>query len=261
MMIFSLADRQEFRRLRRLAWERNIDYWLSGQLRHVADVGGYICDRVKALCNRQRDRRTVLVDMGFGSAWLLSGLLEELPRLSYLGLDNTRAFVNHALASFASNEHLNFLLTDVETRLDLPIHADVVVNAFNFFELCDLRQAMENVARLLIPGGTLFMSTIDKTYLILALSETHTDFLTNLARYQELPGTKFGFQRIDLGPAVSHCLEYPSVLYSTQDFIDVAHDNGLRLVSYVEQPFTATVVPKIYCHLEFQRTDAPVHEE
>lgn len=97
------------------------------------------------------------------------------------------------------------------------------------------------------------MSTIDKTYLMLALSSDRKEFYGNLALYQELAGTKYGFQHIDMGAHVSETLEYPSVLYSTQDFIDAASEHGLNLVNYVEHPFTAKTVPKIYCHLEFQR--------
>jgi hypothetical protein len=97
------------------------------------------------------------------------------------------------------------------------------------------------------------MSTIDKTYLILALSRDWSEFHDNLRRYQELPGTKYGFQKIDLGTGVSDHLEYPSVLYSTQDYLEMARAHGMHLVDYVEHPFTSRAVPKVYCHLEFRR--------
>jgi hypothetical protein len=173
--------------------------------------------------------------------------------MSYIGLDGTPEFIDHALHTFEGVENASFLLGDVETELAFPIRADVVVNAFNFFEVSDLAMAMQNVSKHLRMGGKLFMSTIDKTYLILALSATLEEFYENLLRYQELPGKKYGFQPIDLGASISDVLEYPSVLYSTQDYIDTALGSGLRLVNYVEQPFTAKTVPKIYCHLEFEK--------
>jgi SAM-dependent methyltransferase len=194
--------------------------------------------------------------MGFGSAWLLQSLLATDLEFSYVGLDGTEEFVDRASKLFSNTTAATFLVGDLETDLTLPVMADVVVNAFNFFELCDLPRAMHNVKKHLRPGGSLFMSTIDKTYLLLALSKSWPEFHENLRRYQQLPGTKYAFQAIDVGTHLSDLLEYPSVLYSTQDFVDAAASEGLRLISYVEHPFTARAVPKIYCHLEFQHCES-----
>jgi hypothetical protein len=173
--------------------------------------------------------------------------------MSYVGVDSMERFVVRAKETFGENDRTRFLVKDVEEPFQLPVQADVVVNAFNFFELSDLRGAMRNVRSHLPVGGSLFMSTIDKTYLILALSSAPAAFCENLRRYQELEGTKYAFQRIDLGARLSETLEYPSVLYSTQDFIDAAAQEDLRFVKYVEHAFTARAVPKIYCHIEFER--------
>jgi SAM-dependent methyltransferase len=252
-VINSLTDPEEFRRHRRLSWEKNVDYWLSQPLRHVEDVGAYIVSRIEILCRQAIFTPPTVIDMGFGSGWLLRSLLATSLRVSYLGLDSMEVFVERATKTFHGIEGASFAVADVETEITFPFSADVVVNAFNFFELSNLQQAMRNASRHLRPGGTLFMSTIDKTYLILALGRTLEDFYDNLNRYQTLPGIKYGFQRIDLGASVSEVLEYPSVLYSSQDFVDAAMGEGLRLVKYVEHAFTAKTVPKIYCHLEFQR--------
>ena len=132
--------------------------------------------------------------------------------MSYVGWDSLEAFVDRATATFRDIKSARFFLADVERDLDFPIQADLVVNAFNFLELCDLSRAMANAATHLRPGGTLLMSTIDKTYLMLALSSDRKEFYGNLALYQELAGTKYGFQHIDMGAHVSETLEYPSVL-------------------------------------------------
>jgi SAM-dependent methyltransferase len=252
-MIETLTDSMAFRCRREAAWAHNISYWLSEPLRHVADVGDYITDRVSILCRDSGASPATIVDMGCGSAWLLRYLLDRRVDISYIGLDGTPAFINHAVQAFEGTKRASFLLADVETELTFPIRADVIVNAFNFFEVCDLPMAMHNAGKLLHTGGKLFTSTIDKTFLILALSANLDEFYENLRRYQNLPGIKYGFQPIDLGGAISEVLEYPSVLYSTQDYIDTALKSGLRLVNYVEQPFTAKTVPKIYCHLEFEK--------
>lgn len=253
-MIKRLDNRAAFRRRRREAWARNVDYWLSAQLRHVVDVGSHIVERVRSICRDTGLKEPVLLDMGFGSGWLLDALLESNTPVSYLGVDSIEPFVVRAQTRFAGVASARFVLADLEQDTHLGVDADVVVNAFNFFEMCDLPQAMGNASRYLKPGGTLLMSTIDKTYLILALSDGWESFHENLRRYQDIPGVKFGFQRIDLGGSVSESLEYPSVLYSSQDFIDAASACDLCLARYEEQPFTGRAVPKIYCHLEFKKS-------
>lgn len=255
-MIQSLNDTAEFRRHRALAWERNVNYWLGGPLRHVDDVGEYIVERVSELSRYTDRHQPLLVDMGFGSAWLLKALVERGLQCSYLGLDAVEAFVSRATKTYLHLSEAKFMVADLEFELDLGVRADLVVNAFNFFELCDLETAMGNASKHLKPGGTLLMSTIDKTYLILALSKDWDEFFENLRRYQELPGIKYEFQHIDMGSQVSETLEYPSVLYSAHDYIEAAKANGMHLVKYTEHVFTAKFVPKIYLHLEFQ-LDAP----
>lgn len=251
-MIRSLDDIEEFQRRRALAWERNVDAWLRGPLRHVDNVGQYIVERVTVLGNQTERRRPLIVDMGLGSAWLLKALVDKGLQCSYLGLDAVEAFVSRAAKTYQNLGEARFMLADLEVELDLDVRADVIVNAFNFFELSALRTAMGNASRHLKPTGTLLMSTIDKTYLILALSKDWDEFTENLRLYQELPGVKYGFQHIDMGSYVSGTLEYPSVLYSAQDYIEAAKVNGMHLVKYTEHVFTASFVPKIYLHLEFQ---------
>jgi SAM-dependent methyltransferase len=252
-VIEALTDPAQFRERSREAWGRNHEYWLTEPLRHVKDVGTYITNRIEALCCKSTSPIPVLVDMGCGNAWLLKSLRKRNVNVSYVGLDNNPAFIQFASERYRDS-NAEFVLANVDSRVELPFKADFVVNAFNFFELCDLNQAMCNVSDWLRPNGTLFMSTIDKTYLILALSKGWNDFHENLKRYQELQGIKYGFQKIDLGTAVSDSLEYPSVLYSTEDFVRKARENNLFFVDYVEQAFTSRTVPKIYCHFEFHAT-------
>jgi len=250
-MIRSLDDRHAFRARRERAWRNSADYWLRGPLRHVTDVGDYIVARTIELCRATNRERPQVVDMGIGDAWLLRALLHTGISFSYAGLDVTPLFLSRARAEFGQLPHVRFEHVDLETTVSLSFDADVVVNAFNFLELCDLDVAMENAARFLRPSGTLLASTIDKTYLLLALSHGWDGFIENLRLYQELPGIKYDFQPIDLGIAVSSDLEYPSVLYSADDFISGARRQNLALAGYREHAFTSKPVPKIYCHYEF----------
>lgn len=252
----TLSDPERFRQRRAQAWARNVDYWLTGPLRHVVDVGEHIAARAEQLCRQSGRERPVVVDMGFGDAWLLRALLRRGVAFSYIGMDCTRPFVEHARAEFAHLPHARFEIVDLELPVDWTPHADVVVNSFAFFEFCDLRQGFSNASHFLSTGGTLLLSTIDKTYLMLALSQGWEDFLDKLELYQTLPGTKYAFQPIDLDTDVSATLEYPSVLYSMEDYFRAGQETGLVLRDYKEHAFTAKLVPKIYCHYEFEKKQA-----
>jgi len=249
-MIETLDDRESYRRRARACWQKNASYWLSNPLRHVADVGEYIIDRVIAACSKSNSPRPTIVDMGFGSAWVYDALRTRRFSCNYVGLDSTEQFVCHSRNSYATDEFCRFELTDLEEPVGIDVRADVVLNAFTFFELAQLQQPMMNAYKLLRPGGSLLVSTIDSTYLILAVSNSWDGFRDNLARYEKLPGTKYAFQPIDLGDRASSTLEYPSVLYSRDDYITAASSVGFRLTSYKEHIFTAKPIPKIYVHLE-----------
>lgn len=252
-MLETLEDREQFRARRDAAWSRNVDYWLRGPLRHVVDVGDYIADRTVAICLASGRSRPLVVDMGFGDAWLLTALRQRDSSIQYVGLDSTHDFVEVATRTFANDPACSFELMDLEIESQRRFNADLVVNAFNFFELCDLAQGFANAATFLRPGGTLFISTIERTYLILALSRNWAEFMNNLRLYETLPGRKCAFQPIDLGDRASESLVYPSVIYSTDDYLNEARRHGLCLTSYREAVFTAKAVPKIYCHFEFSK--------
>ncbi len=254
--LHALADGRHFRKRRAVSWQRNVDYWLSSPLRHVADVGEYITDRAQAACSDSGVKQPILVDMGCGDGWLLRRLEQRHVGLTYYGLDFTREFIDHGRAEFAQLDKVIFELVDLERRCDRDFGADLVVNAFNFFELSDLDEAFANASRFLKPGGVLQVSTIDKTYLLLAVSTDMDDLRRKLRLYQTLPGIKYCFQPIDLGDQLSATLEYPSVLYSTEDYLNAARKQDLMLLRYTEHPFTASSVPKIYCHFEFQKPPA-----
>jgi len=255
-MIESIDDREAYRRRVHLCWEENSSYWLSNPLRHVTDVGEYIVENVIKICSEAQSSRPTIVDMGFGSAWLYTALRGRNFSCNYVGFDSNEIFVTHSRTKFADDKSCRFELVDLEEPIDIDVKADLVVNAFNFFELSDLQQPMKNAYDLLLPKGKLLISTIDCTYLILAISKSWPDFLNNLARYNKLPGVKYTFQPIDLGDGASSTLQYPSVLYSRDDFLAAAEKVGFHYESYKEGTFTCKTIPKIYFHLKLVKGDS-----
>jgi len=241
--IETLTDRDLFRHRRELAWRKSSAYWLNSPLRHVDDVGETIATRVEELCAQSSRSRPVVLDVGCGSGWLLAEMRRRAMSAFYIGVDSNRAFIEHCRSTFPKLPNIRFELVDLEKDEKSQRQlADVAVSSFVFFELCDLNRGFLNVAKALRPRGRLLLSVIDKTYLLLALSHDWLDFRRKLRLYQTLPGTKYAFQPIDLGDSVSKTLVYPSVLYSTQDYIDSAFRAGFTLCGYREEVFTAKAV-------------------
>jgi len=249
-VIKTLNDINEFKKQKNNHWSKNAAYWLKGPLRHVVDIGEYIVDQILIKCSTISNKCPVIVDMGFGDAWLLKALIEKKCHCQYIGIDSNKVFFDNAQKLFKEYTWCGFKLMDLELPLDVDIKADVVVNSFTFFELADLKQGMENAFHLLKKEGSLFIATIDKTYLILAYSRNFEEFKTHLKEYEHLPGVKYFFQPIDLGDKASEILKYPSILYSLDDYFYYANKFGFRITNYKEHVFTAKPIPKIYIHFE-----------
>jgi SAM-dependent methyltransferase len=217
------------------------------------DVGDTIIRKVLEIVECSGIQTPIVVDMGCGSAWAADSLREKSFRGRYVGLDVNPHFVEHGQRKFAQEPGYCFEKVDFEQDYNLGFLADIVLNAFAFFELTELERPMYNASKMLKPGGRLITVTIDKTYLIMALSRSWKELRANLKRYQEIEGTKYGFQSIDLGNHASANLEYPSVLYSVEDFLRAANASGLVFESYKEFVYTAKPIPKIYLMMQFRK--------
>lgn len=242
----------EFMERKRSVWEQNTKYWLKGRLRHVTDTGDFLLDRVTEKLVACKSTSPVILDMGCGNGWLARGLQGRNTHAKYIGVDFNEGFVNYCKAFADGDSRLEFLLMDLERPVghSYDNRIDIVVNAFNFFELADLKQAMINAAKWLRPGGSLIVMTIDKTFLLMgAVTEWH-ELIRLLREYEELPGIKCFFQPIDLGDGLSENLIYPSVLYTFEDYLEAANTAGLKLSVYKELPFTSRPIPKIYLYFE-----------
>lgn len=253
MRLRALSDIEAFRAKRSQAWSAATEYWLRGSLRQVIDVGSSIVDAVMS-SNNNRLSQQVIVDAGCGEAWLLRALRHRGSSATYIGLDNHRDFLAELRRRHQSDANASFVQVDLEVALPPELHgkADIVVNAFNFFELADLPTAMKNCAALLKPGGIVHVSTIDELSLLLAGSSTMADYRRNLSDYETISGVKYWFQPIDLGDGASPTLSYASVMYSLPDYLAAAQSAGLQMEGYVEVVKTSKTIPKIYRLMVFR---------
>lgn len=250
MRIKSLIDPTDFKKRRKEAWEKNIIYWLKGPLRHVDDIGKDLVNNILKIIAENKIQNLRILDMGFGNAWLLEELLAQGIDFHYVGIDLNIGFVKNAKNKYSHLSFVDFVQGDLDEPFKLDFKADIVVNSFSFLEQYNLREGMANAYRYLSHKGSIIVATIDKTFLIFALSNTMKEFKENLSLYQTLPGVKYGFQPIDLGTYASKTLEYPSVLYSFDNYLKISSEFNLSLIDYREFVFTSKPIPKIYLIFE-----------
>lgn len=252
--LYPLDGSGTFRKANRANWRRNTGFWLTGRMRHLADVRPVTAQLLKSLAVQYQLRPFCVIDMGCGDAWLLRLLRDCRIDADYIGLDFNSKLI-HALArKYSGDKRALFRLADVERPLprDLMGRAALVVNCFNFFELPNISRAFENAAMLLTDEGTLLVLTIDPLSQLLAISDDYADLAKNLRLYQQL-GERAAYDKIiDVIGSPRTRLTYKGILYSAATFIRLAKDNSLGLTDYREVRSLLKWPPQVYQFLLFR---------
>ncbi len=98
-----------------------------------------------------------VVELGFGSGWLLEALRDQLPETQLHGLDMSLGFVGRAYQEHRSDARV--LIGDME-RLPYREDAfDVVATCWTLYFMRDIDIALEEIKRCLKPGGRLIAAT------------------------------------------------------------------------------------------------------
>ena len=111
---------------------------------------------VKGLVDAVRERAGSggrVIELGFGSGWLLEALRAELPRVDLVGLDLSPGFARRAHEEHG--ERVRVLLGDMER---LPFRDglfDVIVTCWTLYFMRDIDAALAEIKRCLAPGGRL----------------------------------------------------------------------------------------------------------
>lgn len=253
-MIKMLKDKLQFKNENLNSWVENTEYWLNSSLRQVEDTKDFFRKKLKELLF---DGCTVY-DLGCGSGWLIDFIAELNISVKFVGIDFNEKFIQYLREKHTDTSHFEFVLADLEKPLE-QVHygkADFVFSNFNFFEIADLPPAFENAYKLLNNNGSLIISTIDVTYLIVAISNNYDEFKKNLIMYEEAKAegkVPYFFQPIDLGNSASTQLKYASVLYSFADYFKLAKSKGLVLQDFDEVICASRYIPKIYQYMQFSK--------
>lgn len=112
----------------------------------------------------QDDIPKIIVDLGCGDGYFSSRLLSKQQSSRYILLDVSRAMLNRAVQHISTIHSLHrslFILADANT---IPLYTNsvnVVLMSFLLHLIPDHNHVLEEVKRILTPGGKLFLVTYD----------------------------------------------------------------------------------------------------
>lgn len=132
------------------------DQGLSVVERCATDPPITIAGLVNAVRERAQ-RGSRVIELGFGTGWLLDELKTALPEVELYGLDMSAGFAGRAYAEH--RDDVRVLLGDMERLPFGPASFDVVVTCWTLYFMRDMDAALEEIKRGLKPGGRLVAAT------------------------------------------------------------------------------------------------------
>lgn len=253
--VYRIQDAYCFKESNLRNWRLNSDFWLLGTMRHLQDVhDSTSCILAEVLVGHQGIGRPRLLDVGCGEGWLLRLIREKGFNVDYVGMDFNERFISALARQEVGSDDASFVLHDIEEEFPKALigSVDVVMNLFNFFEVPRLALGFRNTAAALRRGGSLVILTIDPVIQLVAISNSLQELKDALREYEDRPEGLGYDKRIDAADSESGRI-YKGVLYSIATYIELAKQNGLRLIDYREVVRTANRVPQIYQYVIFRK--------
>lgn len=252
--LIKIDDKVKFRQQIASEWKKNSRFWLRGNMKHIVDVKKKMIDEIRRLTRGRDLSKIVIIDLGCGEGWLYRALREDGISCEYIGLDLNENFIRN-LQTEIHDERAAFLVHDIEhdPLLELIERADIVVNAFNYFEIPDLESAIAHTSRMMKDSSFLVIATIDPIMQLLAISHTSKDFYENLHAYARYK-SNLGYRKNIVVNERKTRHFYYGILYSIQDYIDFAKKYHLLIENYSEIVRPEKPTPQIFQFLTFEKS-------
>lgn len=251
--LINITDTKKFKNQNISEWKANSDFWLTGSMRHIKDVKGKAVEIIQSLLPHSDNNRT-LIDVGCGEGWIYRAIKEAKIDVKYYGIDFNEPFITELSKRYKKEKEAVFLVNDIEEKeiKELAGKADIVVNAFNFFEIPDLAKAMQHTSDLIKDNGYLLILTIDPITQLLSVSDNQTmfyEYLTEYAKKQNKIGYK---KRIVIGDKKT-TKSYYGILYSLEDYLREVKKCNLVFQDYFEIINPAKPTPQLYQFMVFRK--------
>lgn len=254
--LINITDSSEFKIQNLNEWKMNSDFWLEGNMRHIKDIKRKTIEILQTLLftdSSNSIKRTV-IDEGCGEGWVYRALIDAKLDVYYYGIDFNERFISELNKRYSDHKNASFIKDDIEEKEInlLSGKADVVVNAFNFFEIPNLDKAMRNTASLMKDGGYLLILTIDPITQLLSVCDNQKMFYEYLTEYAS-KNNKIGYKkRIVVGDKKTN-KHYYGILYSLEDYIKEGRKNNLMFQDYTEILNSSKPTPQLYQFMIFKK--------
>jgi len=254
--LINITDTKKFKNQNISEWIANSDFWLQGNMRHINDVKGKAVEIIQLLLSHTTNSKGkgTLVDVGCGEGWIYRAIKEANIDVKYYGIDFNEPFITELNKRYKKEKEAVFLVDDIEEKeiKELAGKADVVVNAFNFFEIPDLEKAMLHTSGLIKDNGYLLILTIDPITQLLSVSDNQTMFYEYLTEYAKKKN-KIGYKkRIVIGDKKT-TKSYYGILYSLEDYLREGKKCNLIFQDYFEIINPAKPTPQLYQFMIFRK--------
>jgi SAM-dependent methyltransferase len=254
--LINITDSTEFKIQNLNEWKTNSDFWLEGNMRHIKDVKGKTIEILQKLLSADSSNyiKKTVIDEGCGEGWVYRALTEAKLDVNYYGIDFNEKFISELNKRYIDDENASFIKDDIEEKeINLLFgKADIVVNAFNFFEIPNLEKAMSNTSKLIKDGGYLVILTIDTITQLLSVSDNHKMFYEYLSEYANKKN-RIGYKkRIVIGDKKTD-KHYYGILYSLEDYLKEGRKNNLLFHDYTEILNPSGPTPQLYQFMIFQK--------
>ncbi len=103
--------------------------------------------------------RTV-VDLGCGTGWLTANLASMFPEAKVMGIDIADQMINYARKYFGAERNLSFLCADADRLPIVDKYIDLIFSNLMLQWSPDIEITLAEWARVLKPGGCLFLSMV-----------------------------------------------------------------------------------------------------
>lgn len=254
--LINITDSTKFKIQNLNEWKTNADFWLEGNMRHIKDVKGKTIEILKTLlyADSTKSVKRTVIDEGCGEGWVYRALTEAKLDVNYYGIDFNEKFISELNKRYKEHENVSFIKDDIEEKEInlLSGKADIVVNAFNFFEIANLEKAMRNTANLIKDGGYLLILTIDPITQLLSVSDNQKMFYEYLTEYANKKN-RIGYRkRIVIGDKKTN-KHYYGILYSLADYLKEGRNNNLVFQDYSEILNPSRPTPQLYQFMVFKK--------
>lgn len=252
--LIKIVDKSSFKKNILAEWEKNSPFWLEGRMKHIGDVKDKTVVEIQRLISSKKSSRPTIVDIGCGEGWLYRAIKEASLNVHYIGLDFNEKFITALNEKYANDKFAKFILYDIEQPSPdkLINKADIIINAFNYFEVPNLERAIENTSSMLKKNGDLVILTIDSIMQLLAISDSHDDFFKNFFAYAK-EKSRLGYRKnIVIGNKKTNRFYY-GILYSLPDYIETAKKYHLMFRNYSEILKPELPTPQIFQFVFFKK--------